>query len=397
MTGLLSTHLVISGVAIGLTLAGVRYRKRLANKRDLRMNDVVDLAAATEQRVHIVDFGAPMPAAYSRWLSLTQSHAIFSTQEWFERLSAFEKVTGNAGSQHRHFWLFVVEGDTPVLAAPIEQRPGRLGKPHFRLLTNYYSPRIDLFYDHALMTGDQAWVHLFSGLNKFCPGWLQFYVAPLTLGQHDVLTTMPGYAMRPHVMSSNYTARVDTPEQYWTNRPSQLNNTLKRKRKQLQKVDHSFEVTATPTPEQIERYWEIYLSSWKVPEPSRCFIDWLIASSSAQGRLRMGFMYVEGKVVASQMWLLADGVAHIFKLAQDKNANQHSPGSLLTEQIINAILAPDDIKCIDFLLGGDNFKAMWMDHALPVYGIEVINTKTIFGQLLAVSYRIKNRLRPPAS
>lgn len=327
--------------------------------------------------------GQALPAPLSAWLAQHQPHPIFATQQWFEQLAAFER---ERGKDCTYVWLFVLHGDTPVLAAPLAKTRAGPGQLQLELLGNFYTPGIDLFTDPAALPAERAWRSLLQAFDQLYPRWLGFWAAPLRAPQHDSLvraTDAAGRATFPLALSSNHTARIDSLAQYWAGRPSRLLNTLKRKGKLLAQQQHRFELTATPNADQVAGYWQVYQSSWKPQEPSRSFIDWLLAWSMQHGFLRLGLLYVDDAPVACQLWLVQGERAYIFKLAQDERADRFSPGSLLTEHIIEQLAQADGVRHLDFLLGDNAFKTTWMDSKEPVCGVNVVNNAHMAGRLLA--------------
>lgn len=340
--------------------------------------------------------GPALPSALTAWLGQHQPDPIFATPDWFHQLADFNRESHHTSCNSEYVWLFVFRDAAPILAVPIEKRRGRLGQLHLKLLGNFYTPAIELFVDLAQLPIEHTWPCLFQAVDQHFPSWLTFWVAPLATAQQVRLQTASvesGCAVFPQRTSSNHTVHIDGLENYWANRPSRLLNTLKRKRKQLAKVAHQLEVLTAPNDAQVASYWKVYQKSWKRQEPSRSFIDWLIKWSARRGYLRLGLLTIEAEAVACQLWLIIDNKASIFKLAQDANADSFSPGSILTEYMINSLSASDHITHIDFLLGDDEFKPLWMDRNEPIFGVEVVNRKRLGGLLLTYFYRAKRHLR----
>lgn len=336
--------------------------------------------------------GPALPAPLADWLARHQPHPIFATREWFEQIAAFQRARGKDAA---YVWLFVLQGDTPLLAAPLAKKRAGLGQLQLELLGNFYTPKIGLFADPAALPAQQAWDCLLGAFDQLYPGWLRFWAAPLTAAQHDSLGRAAGACGRagfPLALSCNHTARFDDVAQYWSARPSRLLNTLKRKRKLLVQQPHRFELTATPSAAQVAGYWEVYQASWKPQEPSRCFIDWLLAWSMERGLLRLGLLYVGSTAVACQLWLVLGERAYIFKLAQDERADRFSPGSLLTEHMIGQLAGAGPVRALDFLLGDNAFKTMWMDHKDQVFGVDVVNRARAAGRLLVRWRMLRARL-----
>lgn len=342
------------------------------------------------------DLRQPAPAELGEWLAQYQPHPIFSTPAWFVELTRFQDEVRHARQLHKPFWLVIYRDGRPLVAAPVEHYSSWLRPVQLSLLTNFYAPSIDLLFDAERISRSEGWDCLLCAFDQLYPGWVSFRATPLRNAQRKLLAdacrdTHTAFSFE---VSANYTADIASIEQYWANRPSKLRSTLRRKGKKLGQTAHRFELTGAPGAEQIAHYWEIYQHSWKHQEPSRSFISWLLAWSAERGYLRLGLLHVDQAVVACQLWLVMGRTAYIFKLAQDLNANQLSPGSLLSEYMVNSLVANDGIDRIDFLLGDDEFKAMWMDRKEPVFWVEVVNRKSVIGLALYAYYRIRNRFRP---
>lgn len=336
-----------------------------------------------------------LPPRLSQWLSKHQPHAIFASPHWYQEMAFFLKQLGKGHRNSKFYWLVLNQTDKPILAVPIEFSY-RFGLVQLRLLSNFYSPLLDLFYDKQQLTVVDAWQLLLSAISEHWPDWLSLRAAPLTPEQINAISlnvTIQHCSAFSYQFSANYQARCETLEQYWQQRPSKLLHTLKRKSRQLRKKAHQFEITGQPTDTQIEHYWQIYQHSWKHPEPSKTFINMLFKWAADNGKLRLGFLYIEQQVVACQLWLVEDKKAYIFKLAQDISANQYSPGSLLTEYMISQIKQQDQIQLIDFLLGDDDFKALWMEHKKQIFGVEILNKQCLTGRLLHHLQQLKMTIK----
>jgi hypothetical protein len=356
------------------------------------MRDRQAAPAGSPPVIRQYDLRAALPPHLAAWLEAHCAHPVFGTPDWFAQLANFQEELRPPATAYR--WLVVYQDDLPLLAAPIEQTR-RFGQLQLKLFSNFYTPSIDLLVDRSRITQSQAWSYLLWAFDQTYPGWLSFRAMPLTVAQEALLASVGSarHATFSYPVSANYTATIGDIGAYWKARPSRLSHTLARKRKQLNKRAHRFAMVAAPSAEQVAGYWTIYQHSWKHQEPSRSFISWLLTWSAQRGYLRLGLLYVDEEVVASQLWLVVGRTACIFKLAQDMNANKLSPGSLLTEHMINAAVLHDRVDKIDFLLGDDQFKALWMDGKQPIYWVEVINRKSLVGLALGLVYGLKNRFK----
>ncbi|MGP9801187.1 GNAT family N-acetyltransferase [Rheinheimera sp. NSM] len=342
-----------------------------------------------------ISLGAPLPPALSQWLTQHQPHPLFATPGWFTHLAGFLQQRTEGHKDSTFYWLIVSVADSIVLAAPLEEHSS-LGYARLRLLSNFYSPMLELFFDNAGLSAELAWQTLLRALTQLRPGWLSLRLTPLTELQLQCIRSSAAQqqcSAFSYQFSANYRADCSNPQLYWQQRPSQLRNTLQRKARQLQKYPHRFELTAHPAQLQIDHYWQIYQHSWKHPEPSKDFINWLFQWAATEGKLRLGLLYIEEQVVACQLWLVHNGTACIFKLAQDINANRFSPGSLLSEYMINQLAQQDQIHSLDFLLGDDDFKALWMDQKQQIYGMELLNRQCLSGRLLGQLQQLKQRIK----
>ncbi|WP_051293881.1 GNAT family N-acetyltransferase [Pseudoduganella violaceinigra] len=348
-------------------------------------------------RVQEFSMDAALPAELSAWLRQHQPDPLFCSPEWYEALVRFERSAYPENADRIYSWLFVWRGAEPCLAVPIERRPGLLRSLDVRLLSNFYSPFVDLFADAQQLSQTEAWKVMLQALDQLDKSWLRLSAAPVCPLQAEVASAgarQCGHAVQQVQFSTNYSSHAYDQEGYWAKRPSQLRNTIKRKGKALTREAHRFEVVTAPSPQQVEDYWSTYQLSWKVREPSRCFIDWLMRWSAELGYLRLGLLYLDGRVVASQLWLVVGGVAHIFKLAQDRDADKFSPGSLLTGHLVDYVYQHDKVECIDFMLGDDPYKALWMEQEQPYYTLEVLNQRHLLAPVLRLYLAARGWLRP---
>lgn len=346
-------------------------------------------------RVRELPMEQPLPPELADWLRAHQPDPLFCTLDWYEALVRFEREV-HPDSGRRYSWVFAWRGEQPCLAVAVERLPGLLRSMEVRLLSNFYSPCVGLFTDRAQLSAPASWQTLLQALDQLDKGWLKLSATPASLQQADQASeglSARGQAVLRVPLSANYSAYAPDLDSYWAKRPSQLLNTLKRKGKALAREAHRFEVVTAPTAQQVEHYWSTYSHSWKGGEPSRSFIDWLMRWSAAHGYLRLGLLYLDQQVVASQLWLVNDGVAHIFKLAQDCHADRFSPGSLLTGHMVDYVYRHDQVERIDFMLGADPYKGLWMEQENPCFTLEVLNRRHVLAPALRLYLALRGQLR----
>jgi hypothetical protein len=156
---------------------------------------------------------------------------------------------------------------------------------------------------------------------------------------------------------------------YWTTRPSQLRNTVRRKGKSgivLTQVHCTFDESGW------RDYEQVYARSWKPSEGSPEFLEALARQENAAGNLRLGIAYVDGAPVAAQFWTVENNVALIHKLAHDERHISASPGTLLSAALFRHVIDIDKVEEIDFGSGNDAYKQAWMERVRPRYCIDLL-------------------------
>lgn len=173
--------------------------------------------------------------------------------------------------------------------------------------------------------------------------------------------------------------------------------TLKRMGKKFEEAGGRFTIVTgqeSDLNEVISAYLTVYASSWKVPEPFPDFIPGFVNLCARLGWLRMGVAYIEDQPVAAQFWLVSHGRACIYKVAYDEKFASFSPGNLLTAQLMRHVLDIDKVREVDFLIGDDNYKQIWMSHRRERWGIVAYNTRTVKGLVLAMREAAARAMKP---
>lgn len=177
--------------------------------------------------------------------------------------------------------------------------------------------------------------------------------------------------------------------EYFETLPSPLKNLLKRKSRRLEKSGRlRLEIVTDETDLEpaIATFEKIYNQSWKKPEPHPDFIPGLIRSCARSGWLRLGIAYVDGTPAAAQLWIVANGVASIYKLAYDRQFTNYSVGSILTAKLMQHVIDIDRVREVDYLSGDDPYKQHWMSHRRERWGIVAFNLKTFNGKMAAARH-----------
>lgn len=183
---------------------------------------------------------------------------------------------------------------------------------------------------------------------------------------------------------------------YFSGRPSQIKNSIKRKSRDFEKAGGTLEIFfGTDRLEHgIEAYEAVYSSSWKVPEPFPEFTPSLIKVLARNGWLRLGVATLNGQPIAAQIWIVAHGRASIFKLAYHEDFKRYSAGTILTAKLMEHVIDVDRVREVDYLIGDDPYKACWMTHRRERWGIIAYNPGSVYGAIGAAREYFGRRMKP---
>ena len=183
---------------------------------------------------------------------------------------------------------------------------------------------------------------------------------------------------------------------YFSERPSQIKNTIKRKSKEFQQAGGVLEIISGTDRLEfgIAAYQSVYSSSWKVPEPFPEFTPSLIRMLARNGWLRLGVATLNELPIAAQIWVIAHGRASIFKLAYREDFKRYSAGTLLSAKLMECAIDADQVKEVDYLIGDDPYKASWMTHRRERWGIIAYNPRSIYGAFGAAKEHLGRLIKP---
>lgn len=194
----------------------------------------------------------------------------------------------------------------------------------------------------------------------------------------------------------NWYLKVDkTWSEYLRDREGFLRSTIKRMSKKFAAEQGTLEIVTDPAPAEaaIKAFNDVYSLSWKKPEPYPDFIPGLIRGLANAGQLRLGIARLAGRPIAAQLWFVHHGKASIFKLAFDPACAAFSPGTLLTAHLMEHVIDQAGAKEVDFLIGDDEYKKLWMSHRRERWGIVAYNPRTLIGLTLLCREALGRALR----
>ena len=171
---------------------------------------------------------------------------------------------------------------------------------------------------------------------------------------------------------------------YLRERGANLRSTIKRRRREFSAAGGTLEVVngsdgIDKVKEAIAAFEEVYSSSWKVPEPYPEFIPSLVLQLATKDMLRLGIARLQGKPIAAQIWIVAQGKASIYKLAYHEAYASYSPGTVLTSHLMQYVIEKDHPREVDYLIGDDDYKRKWMSNRRERLGIVAYNPSNFIG------------------
>jgi hypothetical protein len=295
----------------------------------------------------------------------------FRSLEWFNCLSATA-----VSNQPRVYDT----GDTALVCC-------RSGSS-LQSLTNFYTPEFGPLGDGRLDGIAER-----IAADRPVSVQLRFLREPLARALADALKSV-GFFVRPYFMYDNWYVRLQGRdfETYLKGRPSQVVNTIRRRRKKLAQA-HRHEIVLSHDAERIRHFVEVYESSWKRPEPYPAFIPALARTCASLGILRLGTLYVDAEPAASQLWITTAKKALIYKLAYKDRFRDFSVGSILSFELFRQAINEDGVEEIDYGVGSEPYKKDWMEDKRRLYGLVAYNLRTASGLALAGLEKAKLVLR----
>lgn len=266
----------------------------------------------------------------------------------------------------RHF-LKVARGGKSVGYFPFLLAPERVHGVEMaclRLAGNVYSPintpivrpacRPDIF-DFVVREGlsKVPWTVLQTeDLPLEYAGPAELHVALQGAGHESCLVPSEGnWIHAGAVTAAEYLKELDTG----------LRNSIKRWQKRLGAMGRlGLRVAGDDVAEKdISGYQSVYDRSWKEPEIDRTFHPALMRWASEQKTLRLFLLLLDGRPIATQLWLVKRRRAYAVKFAYDEAFRELSPGALLMWRAIEHLLDVDRVEQFDFLKGDDPYKKQW--------------------------------------
>ncbi len=298
-----------------------------------------------------------LPASADALFSRAEQNSLFFSQVWFETL------TSHALTKDQSLRLMCVLEDERVLAITpmMLHAQGNLSS-----LSNNFTTLFSLLITNDSKQ-DEALSCLAQGLSQMFVPSIRF--DPIDKDDHIMnklcqLMENYGFNSCPYFRFYNWSHNLNgqTFNEYMTERPASLRNTIKRKQRKLER-EHACVIQLykdADIDQALADYRTVYQASWKANEFFSDFTPTLVKRLFKLGWLRMAILYVDQQAIAAQIWFVVHGKANIYRLIYDENWKHYSPGSILTQYLMRYAIDTDKVSEIDFLTGNEQYKQDWM-------------------------------------
>jgi hypothetical protein len=180
------------------------------------------------------------------------------------------------------------------------------------------------------------------------------------------------------------TARITlagTFEEYWQKRGTNLRHNVKRRRKRAMECGLDPQLVSRRAPEEvadaIREYGRLESSGWKgqdgtavaIDNPQGRFYRDLFEHFCASQEAVIYQFSLGGKVAASDLCLIRNGMMVILKTAYDETLSQFSPALLMHEDIIRELYAEARVKVIEFYGRVMEWHTRWTEETRTMYHI----------------------------
>jgi hypothetical protein len=321
----------------------------------------------------------------------------------------FENFTKNTIDSKAEIHIYTVEDntDTPNARAILFMRSsagqtGSLFEKKYCGLNSVSSMtgHQTLFYAPAIRNNDSQLSEVISALvNSICKDKHSWGVIDLNFlnPESQLYTELTTSFKRYGLAVRNYhwrkciheNVKETTYADYLAARSKAVKKTYAYKQRKLEKTGRTkFEiVTGGENLEQaIQDYEDVLAHSWKGTEPYPNHAAGLIRAAAKANTLRLGLYYIDGKPVATHLWIVTSGRATICKHHHNLEFNKESAGAILTLRMFEYAIDTEHVHTIDFGVGDEPAKRNWLNSEESLDGIVAFNYKTITGLASLILY-----------
>jgi CelD/BcsL family acetyltransferase involved in cellulose biosynthesis len=162
-----------------------------------------------------------------------------------------------------------------------------------------------------------------------------------------------------------------------------IRNKIRRMTKKLEAIGQlNFRVISEDfDTSHIADYEAVYARSWKEPEECSLWVPRMIESIARRGRSRLGFLYLNGQPIATQLWFCSQRWGYLVKLAYDEALSAYSVGTLLLWRMIEHLMDHEGMRAWDHLRGDDWYKARWASRRRNQWNLTLVR-RSVRGSII---------------
>ncbi|MDX2463108.1 MAG: GNAT family N-acetyltransferase [Porticoccus sp.] len=357
-----------------------------------------------------------LPDHYAEVLTVAATKGFFYEQPWFEFLMK------DYYAEDSEFFLYSVEdseSSAPLLLMPMRftQIDGAVHgaktlstvghMENFSLLSVIFSDKLESQKDRLNVLGALFNVFKCGDSELQHPKVDVLRLWPVDVGgeMEDIVygaLKQAGFLVQQYENSYNQYENTSglSYEEYFENRSSNHRYNVRRRQRNLEKAGNlEFCFYSDGAEEDIyqkcmDGYILSSVESWKSPGSmtSRGILD-LIKLTAKLGHLRLGVIFLNGRPMAAQFWIVSGGVGHCMRLAYDEAYKKDAPGVVLTHFIMEHLLDTDHVDAVDFGYGDDEYKSKWMKDSRHYAGFMAFNSSTILGLFFGAKHIVGRKVK----
>lgn len=269
----------------------------------------------------------------------------------------------------------------------------RNGKTLFSL-SNYYTPYFGLFNSCTPKLNEIAWQGLVKNVQFTRASIYPITATAISKLEKEILGKP--FTVEPYYYSQNW--RHPDIESFDSFKKSCSQNLIKTTERYARRMarDPRFKLVLYQnklSDKIFNDYCQVYRQSWKVPEPALDFLKEVYQAAAKQGQLRIGLIYYDQTPISVQVWFVHNKTAFIYKLAYDEEYAKTRAGNILFLEMARAAIEQEQVECLDFLTGEDQYKSKWMTECRKLHGVVVYNKTTLQGRYGALVFKIKKKIK----
>ncbi len=328
-----------------------------------------------------------LPRKYDDLFAAAGDRSLYKSRAWFECM--FDKAR-DPGDRFRLYGAEPDDGSTPrgllICRTPGDPKPFEKGRVLATFDNNYV-----LLGGPVLLPDQEDPAAVINALISVIAGerprWDMISIKALLRGSPDYDALVAGFRANGYVIHAYFEygnwhepTEGRTFQKYREGRGKGIRKTVSYLTRKFFRSD-SAEFRLVDDLEGFDRaladYETVYAASWKAAERYPDFLPRFLRASAANGSLRLGNLYLDGRPVATQLMFLVGGKATIYKTAYDETIDDTlSVGSVLQYKMLEHFFGLDGVDEIDFGIGDEDYKVKWVSKRRENWGLVAYSPRT---------------------